>query len=368
MKDISVLIKPASSLCNLRCKYCFYADVSSLRAVRSYGMMSQETMIKILDHLFCDLESGDRITFGFQGGEPMLSGLDFFRAFVTEVKKRGQGIHIGYTLQTNGTLLDDEWCRFFGENRFLIGLSLDAQQKNHNENRVDPTGRGTYKTVAAAKERLEKHGVEFNVLTVLTNSLARHPKQVWSFLTNQKIKYIQFIPCLSRLSGEPDDYTLTPKRFASFYSELFTMWYAELKRGNYISIKLFDDLINLIAFGEKNACGIVGTCTPQLIVESNGNVYPCDFFVLDSYCMGSLCNATLRQIYAHPNMSKFCEEIYMRPKLCESCAYKGLCGGGCKRMRKEVCGTPEAGCCGYQTFLKNNMQNLMEIANRIRQR
>ena len=363
MKHISVMLKPASSLCNLRCRYCFYAEVSDSREIRSFGVMERETASKIAASIFSCLDSGDEVNLAFQGGEPTLAGLDFFRFFVSEVERVRGKIKVSYALQTNGTLLDEEWCRFFKEQRFLIGLSLDAMQAIHDRNRVDASGKGTYARVMAARALLEKHCVEYNVLTVLTNALARHPQQVWSWLCRENIRYVQFIPCLGELCGGATRFSLTPERFASFYSQLFRLWSADFEKGRYRSVKLFDDLVNLLADGSRNACGLTGQCMPQIVVEADGSVYPCDFYALDEYRVGNLAEEPVDTIYTKAAMAAFRARPTEALKLCESCRCAPICGGGCPRMRREVCGAPDAGSCGYRSFLDQCIPELRNIAS-----
>ena len=366
MKHISVMLKPASSLCNLRCRYCFYAEVSDSRDVRSFGVMERDTARRILENIFSRTEAGDKVALAFQGGEPTLAGLDFFRYFSAEAERLQGKARVTYALQTNGTLLDEDWCRFFKEHDFLIGLSLDATQAIHDANRVDAAGKGSYTRVRAAKALLEKYGVEYNVLTVLTNALARHPQQVWSFLCREDVRYVQFIPCLGELDGGASCYSLTPERFASFYTQLFRLWSADFERGNYRSVKLFDDLINLLADGSRNACGITGQCMPQIVVEADGSVYPCDFYALDDYRVGNLAEETIDAIYTKAMMTAFRTRETSMLTLCEGCPYAPICGGGCPRMRREVCGEPDAKSCGYRTFLQSALDRMQRYAMRER--
>lgn len=362
MKHISVMLKPASSLCNLRCRYCFYAEVSDSREIRSFGVMERDTAAKIVENIFSCLDSGDEVNLAFQGGEPTMAGLDFFRFFVSEVERVRRKAGVSYALQTNGTMLDEEWCAFFKEHRFLIGLSLDAMQAIHDQNRLDASGKGTYGRILAAKALLEKHGVDYNILTVLTNALARHPQQVWSWLCRENIRYVQFIPCLGELCGGATRFSLTPERFASFYTQLFRLWSADFEKGRYRSVKLFDDLVNLLVDGSRNACGLTGQCMPQIVVEADGSVYPCDFYALDEYRVGNLAEEPVDTIYTKAAMAAFRSRPNEALKLCESCPYAPICGGGCPRMRREVCGTPDAGSCGYRQFLQNSLSLMQRIA------
>lgn len=362
MKHISVMLKPASSLCNLRCRYCFYANVSDSREVRSFGVMKQETAGKIIENIFSGTKSGDMVTLAFQGGEPTLAGLEFFHFFTAEVRRVQGKTRISYAFQTNGILLDEEWCAFFREHNFLVGLSLDAMQSNHDLNRVDASGKGTYADVRRAKALLEKYGVQYNVLTVLTNALARHPQQVWNFLCREDIRYVQFIPCLGELNGEASRYSLTSERFASFYIQLFKLWSEHFERGEYRSIKLFDDLINLLTDGRCSACGLTGQCMPQIVVEADGSVYPCDFYALDEYRAGNLAESSIEEIYCQKTMTEFQTRPTGTLALCEECPYRPICGGGCPRMRREVCGSPDAKSCGYRLFLESSLPKLQLFA------
>ncbi len=362
MKHISVMFKPASSLCNLRCRYCFYAEVSDSREIHSFGVMERKTAGRILKNVFSGLDPGDALHLAFQGGEPAIAGLDFFRDFVSEVRRLQGKTTVTFALQTNGMLLDEDWCQFLRENQFLVGLSLDAMQDIHDMNRVDASGRGTYARVRAVRELLEKHGVDCNILTVLTNALARHPQKVWKWLCREDIRYVQFIPCLGEMDGSASRYSLTPERFASFYTQLFRLWSADFEKGHYRSIKLFDDLINLLADGSRNACGLTGQCMPQILVESDGSVYPCDFYALDEYRVGNLAQEPLEALYAKAKMTEFRARPTEKPALCRDCPYAPICGGGCPRMRREVCGTPEAKSCGYQMFLQNTLDKMQLYA------
>lgn len=366
MKHIAVMIKPASSLCNLRCRYCFYAEVSDSREVRSFGVMEQSVAVRMIRNVFTGLTQGDTVSFAFQGGEPTLAGLDFFRFFTDEVKKVCGAVRVSYALQTNGILLDDKWCEFLKERRFLVGLSLDILPELHNANRLNPQKQGTYSQVRDAKALLEKHGVDYNILTVLTNSLARHPRQVWDALCAQNIQYVQFIPCLGELEGGTSPFALTPARFASFYTQLFRLWAADFEHGKYRSVKLFDDLIHLLAFGSRNACGITGQCMPQIVAEADGSVYPCDFYAMDEYRVGNLAESTIEEIYTQPGMAAFRNRPTTGLNLCTACQYRGICGGGCPRMRREVCGIQSAKQCGYQLFLDSCVKQMQKYAYRER--
>ena len=369
VKNLNIMIKPASSLCNLKCKYCFYAEVSEMREVSFCGRMTVETMERILSQVEADLQPMDRLHIAFQGGEPTLAGLPFFEAFVSRVKGGKQGIRVSYALQTNGILLDEAWCRFLKENHFLVGLSLDILPECHDAARVDGENRGTYRAVMEKMQLLNRFGVEYNILCTLTNAVARHPKQVWNWLKKENIPYVQFTPCLGELDGvDRSPYALTPERFATFYKQLFAYWYEDYQKGKYRSVKFFDDAVNLLMYGKPTSCGMNGACAPQLVIEADGSAYPCDFYCLDTYCLGNLTEQRPTVLLQTETVQKFIQRAHSRPKLCETCRYAVFCGGSCKRMQKEICCSGEDTYCGYKDFLEQWGTTLLEIADRHRRK
>ncbi len=367
VKNISIMIKPASSACNLRCKYCFYADLAGKRDTFSFGKMSEDTVDKILGNIHKSLDSGDRVTFAFQGGEPTLVGLSWFKSFVEKVKLWNDNINIEYALQTNGTLLDDEWCLFLAKNSFLVGISIDAMSKCHNNCRVDIDGKDTYKQVLDKVRLMRKYGVEFNVLCTLTSEIAQHPQQVWNWIYQNKFQYVQFTPCLDELGSTKNSvYALKPQKFANFYKQIFKLWLKDFKQGKYRSIKLFDDIVNLLAYRVPTACGITGRCQCQMVIESDGSAYPCDFYCLDKYRLGSVCEKTVIELIESQTANDFVHRPKERAKLCGECKYRNFCGGGCHRMQREVYCAPEDNFCGYRTFLDESINDFQIIAEQQR--
>lgn len=365
MKHISVLVKPASSLCNIRCKYCFYANVSSLREVRSFGKMKTDTLEKMIENIYVDLEDGDELTVAFQGGEPTLAGLSYFKKVVETVQLQGKKVTVHYAIQTNGTMINDRWCQFLAENNFLVGLSIDGRSDSHNSNRVDAKGKGTFARVIDTKKLFDAYKIEYNVLCVLTNQLARSPKKVFDFLVENQIKYVQFIPCLDELDAdEKSYYALTPERFASFYQGIFPLWLKEYQRGNYISVKLFDDVYHLFSRGIVGACGMLGNCQVQYVIEADGSVYPCDFYVLDEYRMGYITDSTLRELFEQPIAKEFLCEKSEVSQTCLSCSFRKACNGGCKRMKEAVYVNKKDDFCGYQEVLKQVVNPLMALQSK----
>ena len=364
MKNMTIMLKPASSLCNMRCGYCFYSDVAASRQKASHGIMSRETAAAVIHNTFKVMTKGDHVTFSFQGGEPSLAGLDFFEFFVGEVKKAAPpNVRVRYALQTNGLAVDEDWCRFYKENKFLLGLSLDGSAALHNGNRVDGGGKGTFNRVMKAKGLFDRLGVEYNILCVLSSQNARRAQGIWDFFVREKIKYIQFIPCIEPLTNpEGSQDALTADKFYLFYSTLYPIWKRGLEKGsasqNLIRVQLFEDLISLLLHGQRVTCGLSGGCTPQIIVEADGSVYPCDFYVLDEYKIGDLAAHDLQQVFEAVIKSDFIKKSPETPAQCENCTHYRWCRGGCKRMDKAVYGKD----CGMRRFLDECLNDLLAYA------
>ncbi len=363
MKHISIMLKPASSACNLRCKYCFYTDLAGKRDTFCFGAMSQKTGEKILLNVKRDLESGDSVTIAFQGGEPTLVGLDWYRDFIPKAEEILKDHRLEFALQTNATRLDEQWAQFLHDHRVLVGISIDGLPRFHNGCRPDLQGNGTYNRVMESVALMRKYQVEFNVLCTLTSDIARHPNQIWNWICQNDFSFVQFTPCLDELDTPgKSPYALHPKKYASFYIRMFELWFQDYRRGKYRSIKLFDDVVNLLAYGIPTACGIHGECQCQLIVESDGSTYPCDFYCVDQYRLGDLREDS----FAEMTQSQVAKSFLIRPREkmrpCDSCPYRNFCGGGCRRMQREVYCAPGDKECGYREFLDYAMPALQQIA------
>ncbi len=364
MKYISFLIKPASSLCNMRCRYCFYYDVADHREVRSHGIMQEDTMKALIDRAL-DLDEEADITFAFQGGEPTVAGLSFFEAFTSYVdaNKKRQTIH--YALQTNGTLLDERWADLFKRYHFLIGISLDGYMQLHDHLRKDAQYEGTFKRVMKSIELLKQKNVDFNILTVLSSYVSAHPQKLFAFYLKHDLKYIQFIPCLAGLEEKESEFSLHPKQFASFYKVFFDLWFKEYQKGNYISVTLFDNVIPMFVGYPPQQCGMLGHCAPQFVVESNGDIYPCDFYVLDQYCCGNIKDHSLYELASCDTMRKFLKEPRRDCESCKDCPFERMCHRNCKRLNSAYY---DEVYCGYRELLEYAGERMARIAQTINRR
>ena len=361
MKYISFLIKPASSLCNLRCRYCFYYDVANNREIKSHNIMQEDTIKALVDKAL-GLDDDAQITFAFQGGEPTVAGIEYFKYFTSYVDSHKTSQTIYYAIQTNTTLIDDSWCELFKKYNFLVGVSLDGFEDLHDFFRKDVNLDGTFDKVMRNIKLLEEYKIDFNILTVLTSKLAKYPKELFSFYLKNKFKYIQLIPCLPGLKENENLYSLKPHEFSDFYKIFFDEWLKELKNGNYISINLFDNLIQLFNGIRPSQCGILGYCLMQFVVEANGDVYPCDFYVLDEYLSGNIKKDSLVEMLKSKNTQKFLNESRRECKECDNCKFKKICNKNCKRLNITYFDDEY---CGYKDFLEyafynlqNNLQNV----------
>ena len=366
MKSINLLIKPASSLCNLRCRYCFYKDEAKNRAQFSMGRMEEETANTLIRQVFAAIDPNGTVSFSFQGGEPTMAGLPFFRSFVSAVAAcRPAGVRVFYAIQTNGMLLDEQWARFFRDNRFLVGLSIDGIRAVHDSLRIDADGQGTWKGVLAARALLERSSVPCNALCVVTASCAEQPEAVYRSLKNLGFRYQQFIACLDPM-GKPrggETWSLTPERYGAFLCRLFDLWYRDWKTGNYHSIRLFDDYIHILLGEPASTCTTCGSCGAYLLVEGDGTVYPCDFYALDRWEIGSLRQETIPQLLGSGKMRQFLDQGSVRPESCKVCPYWRICRGGCKNdWVTDEAGTRNYYCKSFRALLDHAMPRMLEIA------
>ena len=366
MKNTNFLIKPASGACNMRCRYCFYADEAANRAQASAGTMTRTTADRLIESAFGALEPRGDVTFAFQGGEPTLAGLDFFRYFVEKVRQTNQNrVHVNYAIQSNGLVINEEWADFFYANHFLVGLSIDGDKTIHEELRPDAAGAPTWGRVTKALALLQKKQVEVNLLCVVTKRCAKSPVKVYHALQKLGARHLQFIPCLDPL-GETRGampYSLTPALYGGFLCALFDAWYQDWAAGRYTSVRLFDDYVHLAMGLPAGTCSTSGHCGAYFVVEGDGALYPCDFYCLDEWKLGRLGEQTLEEFARCDKETLFLQQGEQRPAECAACRWRAFCQGGCKRdWYQDATGPHNHYCPAFQQFFAHAEPRLREIA------
>ncbi|RRD39492.1 anaerobic sulfatase maturase [Leptotrichia sp. OH3620_COT-345] len=365
MRALNLLIKPYSSGCNLNCKYCFYYDVADNRTVRNYGPMKFEVLEKLVMEAF---EYADTvINFMFQGGEPTLIGTNFYEKFHEYVDKYNKkNIRTEFFIQTNGTLLNNGWMELFRKYNYLVGISLDGYEEIHDIFRINGKNKGTFKKVMQGIEHLKISKVEFNILCVVNKLVAQNGKKVYRFFREKGFRYMQFIPCIDDFDNKKEkEFTLTAKDYGKFLNEIFLLWYEDFIDGNFISIRYFDNLIRILLGQPPEACDMMGFCSVNGVIESNGDVYPCDFYVLDEYKLGNITENKFENILFNEKAVDFYKTSLNMSEKCKKCKYIKICRSGCRRY-KNFDGTENKYenkfCDAYMDFFRKNLENLIELA------
>lgn len=371
MPPLSILIKPVSGSCNMNCSYCFYTDEIQNREIACTGMMSKDTMHKLVDQAF-DYADFD-CTFAFQGGEPTLAGLEFFEVFSSYVNNHPNPKHLNvhYAFQTNGLLIDAAWAEWFAKNQVLVGISLDGPKSIHDRYRKDHQGNGTFDRVMAAIDLLKQYKVDYNILCVVHGASAYKAKKIYEFYRKNDMNYHQYIECLDPLEAARGsfEYSLTPARYETFLKDLFDVWYEDMVSGHYVYNRYFENLMMILIGQGPESCNMRGFCGPQWVIEADGSVYPCDFYVLDEWKLGNILNDSLKDMEIVRQKSGFIDQSKPIPEECRSCKWLMLCRNGCRRNRG-INGMQVDGknyfCTAYKGFLEYASPRFMVLYNRIK--
>ena len=363
MRPVSLLIKPASGRCNMRCSYCFYRDETSHRVRCDLGFMSRETAEKLVEKAFRAAGGRGEVHFSFQGGEPTLAGLDFFRDFAALADERNRDrIPVHWALQTNGLLLDEAWADFLTSRRFLVGVSVDGDRSLHDRRRRDANGQGTFDRTIERIRMLLDAGADVNLLCVVTGQAAEKPKQVYRAMKSLGVRYLQFIPCLDPLEKPRGSmpWSLTPEAYARFLCGVFDLWYRDWEKGDYVSVRQFDDWVHLAAGQPAGSCASCGDCGGYLVAEADGSLYPCDFYALDAWQLGT-ADQELTDLLKAETMEAFRARSRRKPAPCLVCPWFFLCRGGCPNDWD----TEKGGnyyCSAFQTFFNYAARRILRIA------
>lgn len=348
MKSFTVLVKPASSLCNMRCSYCFYRDESENRVSGGGTSMSQETARNIIDKVFTYVGRGGHVSFIFQGGEPLLAGAGFFRDFFAyaEEVRRKYGATADFSVQTNGLLLDEAFAELFTANGVTVGLSLDGTKAYHDRQRPDASGEGTFNRVMKALSLLKLHKIRFSVLCVITKASASHAEELISFFVKNGVENLQFIPQISPV-GNPDG-GVPAADYGRFLSEAYMIWMRTVDSGFPLHIRDFDNYIAIASGYPAESCALQGKCGFNAVVEADGSVYPCDFYCTDEYFAGNINERSFEELERSGAVKKFIGSSLVYSEECRACAYLPLCRTGCRRTKDER--GRQRLCEAYKTF------------------
>ena len=367
-RSVNVLIKPSSGLCNLRCRYCFYHSPELNPNTDEHGFMKPETAENLIKRSF--EYASEQVVFAFQGGEPTLCGLEFFQEFVSMAEKYNiKGLRVSYSIQTNGIAINDEWAGFLAKNKFLTGLSIDGPSRVHNKNRIDVMEHSSLKKVMDTKRLFDKYGVEYNALCVVTSETAKYPAQVYEFFKKQGIQYIQYIPCLDPFGEDPGqhEFSLKPVDYEIFLKKTFELWYEDIVAGRITVIRTFDNYIAMLLGYNPESCGMSGRCACQFVIEADGSVYPCDFYVLDETKIGNVRDDTFESIINSEKVRDFLNKGDEINDECRTCRWFFICRDGCRRYRDH--GTKlNYYCTAFQNFFNHCYPRMTEIAKMVSNR
>ncbi|HAV1831818.1 TPA: anaerobic sulfatase maturase [Enterobacter hormaechei subsp. steigerwaltii] len=367
-----VMAKPTGSVCNIDCSYCFYLEKEALYPERQQNWRMSDETLETYIRQYIEAQDTAEVLFAWQGGEPTLMGLTFFRRVIALCEQHGKGRNIQHALQTNGILMNDDWAAFFAEHNFLIGLSIDGPQALHDHYRVTRAGYGTHDKVMAALALLQKHRVAFNTLTVVGKHNVGHAAEVYEFLRSSGSRHIQFIPLVERISqsdsaalklvmpGESTaslaPWTVPAWQYGEFLNRIFDIW---VRRDmGLVSVQMFDVAMAAWTNQPPVLCVHAETCGHALALESNGDLYNCDHYVYPEHRLGNIHQHTIRELNHSEQAADF--GLAKRDSLtpdCRHCEYRPVCHGGCPKHRFAVSPTGHPGhnylCAGYQHFFRH---------------
>lgn len=332
------MAKPIGPVCNLACDYCYYTEKLSLYPANSDFKMPDKVLEEYVRQ-YIESQDTPEIVFSWQGGEPTLLGAGFFRKAVDLQKKYANGKKISNNLQTNGTLLDDDICAVFAENKFLIGLSVDGPRKLHDMWRHDKQGGRTFDKVMGAVDLMKKHKMDFNSLTVVNRRNSTHPVEVYDFLKKCGIEYMQFIPLVEReldengeLTNRAKPFNVDPDQFGKFLVAIYEQWVRhDVGR---VFVQYFDTALGIWLGMPSSLCVFAKECGTGMVLEFNGDLYACDHFVYPRYKLGNIMQTTLLELVNSQKQLDFgTGKNKGLPKYCLQCDVRFACNGGCLKHR-----------------------------------
>jgi len=346
-KPLYVMLKPAGAHCNLACKYCYYLEKNKLYPTAQRHLMSNE-MLEQFTREYIEAQTMNQVLFTWHGGEPLLRSIDFYRKALSLQQKYAGGRRIDNVIQTNGTLLTDEWCEFFAQNHWLVGISIDGQQPDHDHYRLTAAGKPSWKKVMQGIKLLKKHGVEWNAMAVVNAYNVNHPMEFYRFFKENGCQFLQFTPIVERLTRHEDGRTLasladkneiplseasvTPEQWGYFLCAIFDEWVR--KDVGKIFVEIFDcTLANWMGIS-PGICAYSKECGHAGVMEHNGDVYSCDHFVFPEYKLGNIRDHSLIDMLYGEQQQEFSRLKHSSlPRQCKECDMEFACHGECPKNR-----------------------------------
>lgn len=386
-RPMYIMTKAAGSSCNLACRYCYYLEKNNLykdsQPDRRF-VMTDELLEKFIQ-MYIESQTTPQVMFCWHGGESLMRPLPFYRKVVELQKKYARGRVIDNTIQTNGTLLNDEWCRFFKDNNWLVGISIDGPQEFHDEYRKNKMGAPSFRKVMQGINLLKKHGVEWNAMAVVNDFNADYPLDFYNFFKEIECRFIQFSPIVERIIPRKDgrylaspmdasdvplaDFSVSPEQWGNFLCTIFDEWVRN-DVGKYF-VQIFDATLANWVGVQPGVCSMAKTCGHAGVMEYNGDVYSCDHFVFPEYKLGNIRTKTLIEMMFCDRQQKFGNDKYDKlPRQCHNCKYLFACNGECPKNRFATTADGESGlnylCSGYRKFFEHVAPYMDFMANELK--
>ena len=354
-RPLYVMLKPAGPMCNLACHYCYYLEKRELYPTDKHPTMSKE-LLEEFTRQYIEAQTMPQVLFTWHGGETLLRSVDFYQHALKLQRRYAHGRQIDNCLQTNGTLLTDEWCKFFKENNFLIGISIDGPQEYHDHYRKTHNGRPTWKEVMRGIHLLQKHGVEWNAMAVVNSYNADHPLEFYRFFKEIGCQYLQFTPVVEQIEGEVTDFSVTPNQWGTFLCKLYDEWVKQ--DVGEIFVQTFDATLANWVGEVPGVCSLSAMCGHAAAMEFNGDVYSCDHFVFPEFRLGNIRQQSLTSLMYGERQKAFSRMKHdALPRQCRECRYLFACHGECpkNRFKTDSYGNPGLNylCQGYHRFFEH---------------
>ena len=353
-RPLYVMLKPVGAACNLQCRYCYYLEKGSM--YDGHGVMSDE-LLELFVRQYLEAQTQPEVLFTWHGGEPLLLPLSFYRKALLLQRQYARGRHIDNCLQTNGTLLTDEWCEFLKENNFLVGISIDGPQECHDHYRQTRGGKPTWSEVMRGIELLDKHGVEWNAMATVNAANADKPVAFYRFFRDMDCQFLQFTPVVERDSkGVVTDYSVTPAQWGNFLCAVYDEWVR--RNVGQVFVQTFDATLANWVGVMPGVCSLSGMCGHAAVMEHNGDVYSCDHFVYPEHLLGNIRQQTLTgMLYGKRQRAFAAMKTGGLPRQCRECQWLFACHGECPKNRFATDGYGEPGlnylCAGYRQFFSH---------------